>query len=137
MRNVFVVLKIVKNFSIMPYLRFLVLLSFVFVATSCTNDSTNDLISDVPVEETITYSEHIAPVIAANCTNCHGSTPTFGAPMSLVTLDQVRQSILNQDLIGRMQLPNGDDLLMPQGGPRLPDATIQLFVRWQEDGFQN
>ncbi|WP_298147824.1 hypothetical protein [Flavobacterium sp.] len=121
----------------MMYLRYLIVISFAAALTSCTNDSTNDLIAEVPADEAVLYSRDIAPIVSNSCTNCHGAVPTLGAPMPLVTADQVRNAILNQDLLGRIALPNGNDLLMPQGGPRFPDATIELFVRWQQDGFQN
>ena len=61
--------------------------------------------------------------------------PRNGAPNALVTFAQVREAMLNRGLLNRISLPNGNGLLMPQGGPRMPQATIDLVSKWQQDGL--
>ena len=113
----------------------LLLLSLALVLTSCTNDSTSDLTEVIPADETITFSR-VRTIMQSNCTSCHGATPTSGAPNSLLTYDDVKTAILESDLIGRISVENGGDGLMPEGGPRLPQTTIDLVIKWQADGFQ-
>lgn len=116
-----------KNIQLLP--------SLALVLISCTNDSTNDLTEVIPVDETITFSR-VKTIMQANCNSCHGTTPTSGVPISLVTYDDVKTAILENDLIGRMSIENGGDGLMPEGGPRLPQTTIDVVIKWQADGFQ-
>lgn len=109
--------------------------SFLLVLAGCTNDSTDDLTEAVPVNETVTFSK-VRAIMQANCTSCHGSIPSSGAPISLVTYEDVKTAILENDLIGRMSIENGGGGLMPEGGPRLPQSTIDVVIKWQADGFQ-
>ena len=55
--------------------------------------------------------------------------------MSLATYDMVKEAVLNRDLLDRINRNPGDDGLMPLGGPRLPQQTINLLFKWQEDGL--
>jgi hypothetical protein len=106
-----------------------------FLLLSCTNDSTRDLIA-VDLNETITYNEHIKPIIDANCISCHNQPPINGAPMSLLTYQEVKLATQEMELISRVSLPEGNSLLMPVGGPRLPQPLIDVLEKWLEDGLQ-
>ena len=55
--------------------------------------------------------------------------------MSLATYNDVKNAMLNRGLLNRISLNNGDDLLMPQGGPRLPQPTIDVVAKWEQDGL--
>jgi uncharacterized membrane protein len=111
------------------------LIAFSAFVAGCTNDSTSDLIGDEQVENA-TYTENIKPIIDNNCTSCHGSTPSGGAPMPLTTFENVREAVLNRNLIGKISLPQGDPDMMPKGGTRLPQNKINLIVQWEEQGLQ-
>lgn len=102
---------------------------------SCSNDNPDTLMEDVPNDGTITYQQNVKSIIDNNCISCHAATPRNGAPMSLVTYDQVKNAIQNRGLLNRISLNNGNSLLMPQGGPRLPQATIDIVLQWQQDGL--
>lgn len=124
-----------KNNTDMILKKTLLFASLALVFAGCTNDSTNDLTEVIPVEEIITFSR-VKTIMQANCNSCHGTNPTGGVPISLVTYDDVKTAVLENDLIGRMSIENGGDGLMPEGGPRLPQTTIDIVIKWQEDGFQ-
>ncbi|MES2575576.1 MAG: cytochrome c [Bacteroidota bacterium] len=111
------------------------LLVFSSLMTACTNDNPETLMEDIPIEGTITYNRNVKSIIDNNCIRCHASTPLNGAPMSLVTYNQVKEAIQNRGLLNRISLNNGNSSLMPQGGPRLPQATIDVIVKWQQDGL--
>ena len=78
-----------------------------------------------------TYTADIAPIMSSRCTNCHGSTPSNGAPMSLTTLANVKDAVENRGLLGRVE--NGT---MPPSGSDLTAAQIQAIKDWQSNGFQ-
>ncbi|WP_163400198.1 hypothetical protein [Flavobacterium fluviatile] len=113
---------------------FIVLL-FASVLVSCTDDNPDTLSDVVPVTGLATYNQNVKSIIDNNCVVCHAATPVNGAPMSLVTYDQVKNAVLNRGLLTRISLENGDSSLMPRGGPRLPQATIDVVKKWNEDGL--
>ena len=107
-------------------------LSIIFFG--CSNNSTADLIGETP--DVVRYSAHVQPVISANCTVCHNNPPLYGAPISLTSYEHVRTAILEHGLLDRISRPQGAPGMMPNGGTRLPQATIDLLVQWEADGFQ-
>lgn len=113
------------------------LLVFASFLMACSSDNPDTLMEDIPNENAITYQQNVKSIIDNNCISCHAATPINGAPMSLVTYTQVKNAIQNRGLLNRISLNNGNSLLMPQGGPRLPQATIDVVAQWQQDGLLN
>ncbi|MGB0837114.1 MAG: c-type cytochrome [Flavobacteriaceae bacterium] len=90
--------------------------------------------SELPMEEEIelsgiTYSQHIAPIMSANCVSCHGNNPSNGAPMSLTTAAQVKSAIQNNGLISSVESGN-----MPPSGSLSP-MEIASLKTWETEGF--
>lgn len=110
-------------------------LSFASILMSCTNDNPSTLMDNSPMTGLTTYNQNVKSIIDNNCIVCHAAVPKNGAPMSLVTYDEVKNAVLNRGLINRISLENGDSSLMPRGGPRLPQATIDMIIKWQQDGL--
>ena len=109
-------------------------LGFIFVS-SCTKSTYDDIEADAePLPEVVTYLD-IKPTIDNICLSCHGNPPENGAPMSLETYDNVKEAVLNRGLLDRINKNEGEDGIMPLGGPRLPQATIDLIFQWEEDGL--
>lgn len=100
----------------------------------CTNNSEDDLTNPVVLGKT-KYSTDVKPIIDSKCIICHGNTPTSGAPMSLTTAAAVKEAIENRNLIGKISRPDGALGLMPYGGPRLPQASIDIIVDWKAGTF--
>ncbi len=69
------------------------------------------------------------------CQQCHSNPPQNGAPMPLVTYTNVKNAVENRGLLDRVSRPEGAQGLMPLGGPRLPQSTIDLLVQWNTDGL--
>lgn len=111
------------------------LLVFLSLLTACTNDNPETLMEDSAPDGVITYNKDVKSIIDNNCIRCHASTPLNGAPMSLVTYNQVKEAIQNRGLLNRISFENGSSSLMPQGGPRLPQATIDIILKWQQEGL--
>ena len=109
--------------------------SFAFLLVSCTDDNPTTLIDTPPITGAATYNQNVKSIIDNNCIVCHAVVPKNGAPMSLVTYDQVKNAVLNRGLLNRISLENGNSSLMPQGGPRLPQTTIDVIKKWEQDGL--
>nr|WP_321233124.1 hypothetical protein [uncultured Psychroserpens sp.] len=101
---------------------------------NCSNVSEEDLIDSTPLPSTITYNDNVKSIIDTNCTGCHSDPPINGAPIPLVTFENVKNAIENNGLISRIS-SNDLGFLMPFGGPRLPQNTIDIIVQWEADGL--
>lgn len=110
----------------------LLLLPFAFIG--CTNDSTSDLLDPV-VDTEITYNADVKAIIETNCISCHTQPPQNGAPMPLLTYQDVKEAVLNRGLINRISRDQGAPGMMPNGGTRLPQAQINKIINWAESGF--
>lgn len=105
------------------------LLGLVFCA--CSSESVSDL-ADIDPAEPVTFAAAIQPILQNDCANCHGAVPANGAPNSLQTYDQVRNSVLTEGLINRI---NNAGSPMPPTGLMAPPSR-SLFDLWVEGGFQ-
>ncbi|WP_269226788.1 c-type cytochrome [Flavobacterium eburneipallidum] len=109
------------------------------ILMSCSNDNPDSLMEETPTPPTsgtkITYQQNVKSIIDNNCVSCHAATPRNGTSLSLVTYAQVKNAIQNRGLLSRISLNNGNSSLMPQGGPRLPQATIDIVAKWEQDGL--
>lgn len=83
-----------------------------------------------------TFSQHVAPILYANCTECH--RPSMFAPMSLVTYDEARPwaRAIRQRVVRREMPPWSAD---PAHGvfkndPRLSQADIDTIAAWVDAG---
>lgn len=106
----------------------------VLLQYGCTNDSTNDLI-DLGGADNITYTNTVKSIIDNNCISCHATVPVNGAPMSLTTYENVKNAVLNRGLLDRISRAQGAGGMMPNGGIRLPQTTIDKVVQWQQNGL--
>jgi tetratricopeptide (TPR) repeat protein len=86
---------------------------------------------------TITYTEHIAPIILNNCASCH--RPGQAAPFTLLNYDDVRRRahLIGQAVAARVMPP-----WMPEPGVggfvgerRLTDAQVRLIQDWIAQGM--
>jgi len=116
----------------MNFKRLTYLLAISITAFNCSNSSSDDLMTDPdPTPTVVSYDANIKSIMSSNCTSCHGSTPTNGAPMSLTTYTQVKNAVENRGLISRI---NSVSSPMPTGG-LMPKATRDLVQAWKDGGF--
>lgn len=115
--------------------KILFLTSATILLASCTSDSTSDLINTNPLPEKVSFNANIKSITDNNCIVCHSATPISGTNLSLNTYAKVKDAVLNRNLIGRISMDEGSSTLMPQGGPKLPQSTIDLIIKWQKDGL--
>ncbi|WP_298311572.1 hypothetical protein [uncultured Aquimarina sp.] len=115
------------------FFKFLIL-CIITISVSCENDSENDLIDVTPPVTVVTYDNNVKAIIDNNCTSCHNDPPINFAPMPLITFDQVKEAVDNRGLLDRVSSED-TNFLMPAGGPRLPQATIDIILQWNTDGL--
>ncbi len=88
------------------------------------------------LEHGVTYTRDIAPVLAANCVECH--RPGEVAPFSLLTFEDAakRAEFLAEITAGRSMPPWQAEIGHSRflGERRLTDAQIALFDRWAKAG---
>ncbi|MDH7448063.1 hypothetical protein [Aquimarina sp. 2201CG14-23] len=111
----------------------ILVICLVLTNISCENDSESDLV-DVTIVPLVTYENSVKTIIDDNCTTCHNDPLVNFAPMPLLTFDQVKEAVDNRGLINRV---SSEDIsfLMPFGGPRLPQSTIDVIIQWNTDGL--
>lgn len=99
----------------------------------CENDSESDLIEYTPIEN-VTYNQTVKAIITENCIMCHTEPPQNGAPMPLLTYDNVKNAVMNRGLIDRISSTD-PAFLMPFGGTRLPQSKIDQIKAWRDANF--
>lgn len=90
--------------------------------------------TDPTTPTTITYTKNVKSIIDANCISCHqnGRSAAF---RPLTTFAEVKAATENAGLLNRIQLQNGQQGIMPQGG-RMSQTNIDLIVKWNTDGLK-
>jgi uncharacterized membrane protein len=106
-----------------------------FFLFGCTSNTIDDVMEPIEITpELVTYQD-VRFVFENICTQCHSNPPQNGAPMPLDTYINVRNAVLNRPLLDRISREEGTSGAMPLGGPRLPQATIDLIIQWNENGL--
>ena len=112
----------------------LLLMTCVILQYGCANDSSSDLIDGSNVGA-ITYTNTTKSIFDNNCIPCHATVPVNGAPMSLTTYEFVKSAVLTRGLMDRISRPQGSQGMMPNGGTRLPQTTINKVFQWAQNGL--
>ena len=109
--------------------RFLLSTLLLFIMTSCSSNSEDDV--NPPINNNITYAGNVKSIIDSKCLNCHGDPLNNGAPIFLLTLANVQDAVQNGDLIGRIESGS-----MPPGGNDLTPDQVQDIKDWEAGGFK-
>jgi len=112
----------------------LLIFGLISITVSCENDSEKDLVDVTPPISTVTYENSVKTIIDNNCILCHNDPVINFAPMPLLTFDQVKEAVDNRGLLDRVS-SNDPSFLMPAGGQRLPQATIDIILQWNTNGL--
>jgi len=107
--------------------KFIYIISTAAVCIACESRTYEEVSDNTPVPETVTYNKDVKAIIDGNCVSCHSP----GA-QALTNYAQVKNNIDN--IINRINRPNGDPLKMPQGGSLSP-AQINIITKWKADGL--
>jgi len=78
----------------------------------------------------VTFNNDIKAVIQSNCASCHTAGPQ-------TRYDVYANAKNNIDMIlDRIKRTQGAAGMMPNGGQKLPQATIDLIQKWKDDGLK-
>jgi PBP1b-binding outer membrane lipoprotein LpoB len=108
-----------------------VILLSIVVFFSCSKDKVTNTLPDPNCTDTVSFNATVLPIIQQNCVSCHDVGNSTGYTFSNHT------NISNQSsaILGSMQGQGYS--MMPQGGPALPDSTIQFIKCWVSQGKLN
>lgn len=115
--------------------RLLLLIGLSVMSSYCTTRTMDDVMEPIPLEQDLVTFQDVKFVFDNVCQECHSNPPQNGAPMPLVTFENVRNAVLDRGLLDRISREEGESGAMPLGGPRLPQTTIDLIFQWNEDGL--
>ncbi|UJR85482.1 hypothetical protein [Sandaracinus amylolyticus] len=81
------------------------------------------------------FASQALPRLERYCGSCHGASPQYGAPMSLLDVDALLAvrpdgTRLADRVVARLM----DGSMPPVGMPRLPDADADALARWASCG---
>lgn len=108
---------------------------FCFLIVGCTTSTYDDIeVIQDPPPEVVTFRD-VADIFENNCTVCHSNPPQNGAPMPLTNYAEIKDAVENRGLLDRISREEGEQGLMPFGGPRLPQQQIDLITQWSLDGL--
>jgi len=98
---------------------------------NCSSDSNDDVSGQPDPDPTskVTYNADIASIINNNCNQCHGSTPSNGAPFSLTTYDDVKGRV--DRIIARTKSASNP---MPPSG-QISLGLRDMIQQWKDDGL--
>ena len=110
---------------------------------SCSDSDTYQDIETPPTTGTpdpepvakISYTKNVKSIIDTKCISCH-QTGKSAAFRPLTTYAEVKAAVENAGLLNRIQLQNGEQGIMPQGG-RMSQTNIDLIKKWNTDGLIN
>ncbi len=103
----------------------------VVMTPACSSDSEDEIVPECDLEN-VTYSEIIAPIMAARCNACHsGASP----PLEIKTDNyaDLRVIALSSRLVGAINHDEGFSP-MPQGQPQLDKCPREQIAAWVNDG---
>jgi mono/diheme cytochrome c family protein len=117
--------------------------SIALLDNSCTWKKEKDMVKPAVVDTThttdtsktkVTYTKDIAPIFSQYCISCH-SPGGVEPQVDYTNYNNVKLYTESGNVMDRISRDNGDPLLMPQGGPRLPQATIDKIQAWINGGY--
>ena len=105
----------------------LIITTLIFNCSSSSNED-EETIQD-PDPTGLTYNDDIKSIITGNCTQCHGSPTTQGAPTSYTTYNQVKTDV--DKIISRI---NSTSNPMPPSG-QIASGLRTTIEQWKDDGL--
>lgn len=115
---------------------YLIATGIIVIFTSCGGGGSSSNVEEpTPDTENAATFVDVNQIISANCLNCHGTSPSQGAPMSLTTYSQI--SFFATSIADRINKSDTSSLLMPLNGPKLSSSDIAKIESWIAAGKPN
>lgn len=135
--------------SPLPLLKQAGLSLLILTAIGCSDlgtDPSTPTSQNSPVQtQEVSFQNHVRPIFQSfECTSCHGGS----GGLTVTTVTQllsggnhgpaiVAGKSESSTLITKLSARPPFGSRMPQGGPYLPDSTIQIIARWINQGAKN
>ena len=98
---------------------------------SCESTTYESLEEPTVIVDKVTYTANVKSIIDQNCIGCHASG---GSLIPLETYSDVKEALLNKNLLDRIQRQNGTPGQMPKAG-RMAQDKINTILQWNTDGL--
>lgn len=113
--------------------RYFLTASLILILSSCDSSTYESLEEPEIIVGKATYQSNVKSIIDSNCVSCHsvGGTASF---RPLTAYSEVKNAVLNTNLLDRIQRQNGEPGQMPQTG-RMSQDKINTILQWNTDGL--
>ena len=109
-----------------------------WILFGCNPQPVDQSLKEPSLPDTVTFAEHIAPIIHINCTPCH--RPQSAGPFSLITYKDVAKRAKMVAHVTRTRYmppwPADPDYRHFLGEKILDQHDIDLIVKWHKQGVQ-
>ncbi len=104
--------------------------------TSCYYDNEEYLYPSPEICDTtsVSYSQHIAPIIQTNCIGCHSGVAPSGG-INLTTYTDVLVKVNDNSFLNAVRYNNINSPMPPSG--KMSDCNINNIAAWIHQGAQN
>lgn len=99
------------------------------------SNTPNNLADCVPDQEA--FQVNALPFIQQYCANCHGQTPAFGAPMTLLDYDSLIAGTAGERIVDKMTERLVAKTMPPAGSPAPLHVALDTMVEWSSCGTQH
>lgn len=123
---------IIKKFA---HITISTIVLFVFCLSSCTYNNEEELYPEVPVIDSLSYTEDVLPIIEVNCYACHQNGSTSGG-VNLEGYENLTIHVESGSLLGTIRHDEGWSA-MPKGASKLSDSQIEKVSKWIDEGYPN
>lgn len=103
------------------------------IIVGCSSSTFEEIGEETIIEGPVTFNANVKAIIDENCVSCHNPTGVASF-RPYTTYEDVRNAVLETNLLERIQLQNGDPDIMPQTG-RMPQNKIDVILQWEQDGL--
>lgn len=112
--------------KVMKKVKIVLMLIVGLLIVSCDSTTVQEI---QPVVTNPTYNANVKAIFSAKCVSCHTSSGSQNPP--LANYDQVKDAVLNGDVMCRIQGECGD--IMPTSG-RMQQVFIDMINNWKDQG---
>lgn len=105
------------------------------LVTSCTYNSEEDLYPEEPMEDPISYTSDVLPILETNCYGCHDAV-AMNAGINLEGYDNTVIRVEDGSLLGSIQ-HDAEWVAMPLAASKLSETQINKVAKWIEEGYPN
>ena len=110
----------------------LLLTTVLSISCSSSDDNSEPVPTNPNPNKITTYNADVKSIIDSQCIRCHTIPLAEGAPFAMRNYAETINGV-NRDLVLRVK-SNGQNVMPPAG--RLPQATIDIILDWEADGFK-